>query len=206
MNKSSRYTLFIFILGLILFLGLVFSAWVLPNIVQPAADTVWLFMRMFILSVDQKYYWYLLSIAGFIWIIYRLAHRDVPVTPVENTLRNETLSNLNNWQNALLFSKHDSSEPNLARRKIYLLLSSYYEAREQNSTQLEIRHALEQRLLPLPDSVYSFLFPQPEPQTPRRRSLSEVYQAFKRRFHRMTRQEDVEFNRMIDELIDFLKS
>jgi hypothetical protein len=204
MNKASRFALFFFILGLILFLGLVFSGWVLPNIIQPAVEAVWLFLRIFILSVDQEYYWYLLSIAGFMWLIYRFTHRATPVIPAENILRNETLSNLNSWQKALILSKHDGSERSVARRKIFKLLISHYEARQQNSTQLEIRQALEQRQLPLPDSVYIFLFP-PEPQAPRRPSLHAVYQVFLLWYHQITGQEDVEFNQMIDELIDFME-
>ncbi len=205
MNKARRFALFFFILGLILFLGLVFSGWVLPNIIQPAAEAVWLFMRMFILSVDQELYWYLLSIAGFIWVIYRLTRRDAPVIPVENILRKEALSNLNSWQKALVSSKHDGSGRSIARRKILQLLISHYQARQRNSTQLEIRQALEQRQLPLPDSVYIFLFP-PEPQAPRRPSLPAVYQLFWRWYHRIAGREDIEFGQMVDELIDFMNN
>ena len=57
MVKISRLALFIFILGMILFLGLVFSAWVVPNVVQPIAETIWLFLRVFFLSVGQVHYW-----------------------------------------------------------------------------------------------------------------------------------------------------
>jgi hypothetical protein len=205
MNKARRFALFFFILVLILFLGLLFSGWVLPNIVQPAAEAVWLFLRIFILSVDQELYWYLLSIAGAIWVIYRLTRRDTPVIPAENNLRKEALSNLNIWQNALVSSKHDGSGRSIAKRKILQLLISYYEAGQQNSTQLEIRQALEQRQLPMPDSVYTFLFP-PEPLAPRRPSLHAVYQVFWRWYHQVTGQEDIQFGRMVDELIEFIKN
>jgi len=89
MNRISRFALFIFILGTILFLGLVFSAWVVPNVVQPGAEIIWLFLRVFILSVDQVYYWNLLSIVVAIWVIYRLTRRKPPVPLEEDTVENE---------------------------------------------------------------------------------------------------------------------
>ncbi len=69
--------------------------------------------------------------------------------------------------------------------------------------QLEIRQALEGRQLPLPDSVYVFLFP-PKANPRRLLPLQAFLQALRRRLYQITGKEDVTFNQMIDELIDFL--
>ena len=205
MNKISRFALFIFILGIILFFGLVFSAWVVPNIVQPVAETIWLFLRVFILSTDQVVYWNLLSIAVVIWVIYRFTRRKSPVLPEEGTVRNEAISKLKNWQEALVCSKHDRNARNIARDKLLWLLISHYAAIQQNPNQLEIRQDLEQRRLSLPNSVYNFLFLS-EFQRPIKPSLRALYHAVHRWYCRISGQEEAVFDRMIDELIDFMKT
>jgi hypothetical protein len=205
MNKISRFALFIFILGIILFLGLVFSAWVVPNVVQPVAETIWLFLRVFILSVDQVYYWNLLSIAVVIWVIYRLDSRKSPVLPEEGTVRNEAISNLKNWREALVFSKQDDNGQNIIRDKLLRLLISHFAAIQQNPNQLEIRQDIEQRRLYLPDSVYNFVFLS-ESQRPIKLSLRALYHAVHRWYCRLSGQEEAVFDRMIDELIDFMKT
>ncbi len=205
MNRISRFALFIFILGTILFLGLVFSAWVVPNVVQPGAETIWLFLRVFILSVDQVYYWNLLSIVVAIWVIYRLTRRKPPVPLEEDTVENEATGNLKSWQEALVLSKHDHSERNIARDKLLQLLISHYASRQQSPNALDIRQDLEGRRLSLPDSVYNFLFPS-ESQRPIKPSIRAPYHAVRRWYCRISGQEEAVFNKMIDELIDFMKT
>jgi hypothetical protein len=205
MDKIGRFVLFIFILGIILFLGLIFSAWVVPNIVQPIAGAIWLFARVFILSVDQVYYWNLLSIVVVIWVIFRLARRKSSVRSEGGTVMHEAISNLKSWQEALILSKHDGSERNIARSKLLQLLISYYASRQQSPNQLEIRQDLEQRRLSLPDSVYNFLFLS-ESQKPSKPSKRAFYNAVSRWYCRISGQEEAVFDRMIDELIDFIKT
>lgn len=205
MNKISRFALFVFILGMILFLGLLFSGWVVPNIVQPVAETIWLFLRVFILSVGQVYYWTLLSIAVVIWAIYRLTRRKSPVLPEEITVGNEAIRNLQKWQEATKLSKHDGTGQTIVREKLFRLLISHYAAMQQSPNQLEIRQGIEECRLPLPNSVYNFLFPSQD-KRPIKLSLGALYQAIHLWYCRISGQEEAEFNQMIDELTDFIKT
>lgn len=205
MNKVGRVILLIFIVGLILFVGLIFSGWVVPNIVRPAAETVWLFLRVFILNVDQAYYWNILTIAITIWVIYQFARRKVPVQRKDAAVRNEAANNLKNWQEFINYERQDDSLRGIARDKLLRLVISHYAVGQPSIDQADIRQDLEQHQLPLPDSVYGFLF-QSRPGTTYDSFKEIFFLPFRRWQRRITGQEKLEFNHMIDELIDFMNS
>lgn len=205
MTKVERIILFIFILGLILFVGLIFSGWVVPNIVQPAAQTIWLFLRMSILIVDQVDYLSIFTIAIVIWVIYRFARKIVPVRQEDATISNEAINNLKNWQEFINYAHQDGSLRGIARDKLLRLVVSHYAVGQPSVDQVDIRQDLEQHRLPLPDSVYGFLF-QSKPGTTKDSIKEILFQPLRRWQRRITGQEKLEFNHMIDELIDFMNS
>ena len=57
MNISKRLVIVVFLLLIILFVGLLFWPFVLDDIIAPASLVVWILLRIFVLSIDQKYYW-----------------------------------------------------------------------------------------------------------------------------------------------------
>lgn len=209
MNKKSRLILFGLILLLLLFLGLVFSAWVVPNLVMPAALAAWLFLRIFILSVDQAYYWWLLATAVTAWAVFSLFHSEERIEQKETVPSSNALSSWKTWQTNLSYSKSDSYERNRVKRELIVLITSLYASRQPGVSQVEILQALEERQLPLPDPYYNLLFP-PEPEKPGRRSLISNLQAFagswRQWYRKQTGQEQAEFNHMIDELIEFMEN
>ena len=205
MGKTNRLALFIFILGAILFLGLAFSGWVLPNIVQPVAQTIWLFLRIFILSVDQVYYWNVLLIAVVIWVLYRFIRLQSPVAPEDTFIRNEAISNLRNWQAALASTKQGGSDRSITRNKLLQLVISHYAAGQPGRNWIDIQQDLEERRLALPDSVYNFFFPSAG-LSPKNPSLVAISLAFHHWYSRISGQEEAAFDRMLDELVDFIKT
>lgn len=200
MNKVGRFSLFIFIMILILFLGLIFSAWVVPHIVQPASETIWLFLRLFILSVDQLDYWNIISIAALIWIIYRLARRKPSKQPEGSRVKNEIRDNLQNWREFLIQAKHHRGDRGPLRDKLLRLLISHYASRQPQLDQAEIGQGLEQHQLPLPGSVYDFLFGA-ENQTSGRLSPHAISHPIQRWYQRISGQDETDINPMIDDLI-----
>ncbi len=205
MNKASRLTLFIFILGLFLFLGLVFSGWVVPNIIRPAADTAWLFLRVFILSTDQVYYWVVLCFAVVILVIYRLSRVKRVFQPQNQAVSNEIVENLKNWQDLLVSAKQANGSQAIAKDKILRLVVAHYLNKLPGTNQAEIVQDLEQRQLSLPGSVHDYLFSTRLPAA--NGSLLHIVNQYVRRWYRRFAGTDgVEFDRMIDELVDFLKT
>lgn len=205
MNRITRLALFLLILGLLLFLGLIFSSWTMPNIVLPAAQAVWLFLRMFILSVSQEFYWWLLASCAAIWALYQLSRVDEPVREEVHVSYNEALNNQKLWKELLAFSKGDAVQRDILKQRLILLLASIYNTWQRDTTLLEVRQALESHQLPLPDSLYAFLFT-PEPDKPGGLSVRSLFQAFRRKVRRWSGKEAAEFNNMIDELIEFMEN
>ncbi len=205
MNKVSRVTIFIFILGLILFLGLIFARWVVPNLVQPVAETVWLFLRVFILNVDQVYFWSLLPIAAVILAASRLVRKKSPVQFEQELIRNETRENLKNWQEAIAIAKHAGSGRDITRDKLLRLLISYYAAMQPDAGQADIRQQLQQHQLPVPESAHRFLF-HSETHMSGDSFWKALYSPFQRWYRRLTGEEEALIDRMVDELIDLMKT
>ncbi len=205
MSKRERVILLLFILYLLLFLGLIFSGWVVPNIVRPAAETIWLFLRVFILNVDQAYYWNILIIAILFWVFYRLARRTAPARQKDITVQNESVNNLKNWQEFIDYASRDARMRSIARDKLLRLVISHYTVRQPSVDQAEIRQELEQGRLPLPVSVYGFLF-ESKPATANDSFKEKIIHPFHRWRDRRTGQEKLAFSYMIDELIRFLDS
>ncbi len=208
-DKNNRLISFIFILGLLVFLGLIFSSWAIPNIIMPAALTVWIFIRIFILSLDQQYYWWLLIFLAVLWIFYRLLRQREPIEPEEYVSHNEALSNLKNWQNILIYSKKESNRFSLSssilKQKLTALLTSYYAARQPGPNDSEIYKALESGQLPLPKALYNFLY-LPEPAKTHWWSIHSLSQACRHWYRQLTGKNAADFDKMIDELIRFLEN
>lgn len=205
MNRTTRLALFGLVLGLFLFLGLLFSSWTIPNIVLPVAQAVWLFLRMFILSVNQEFYWWLLEFCVAIWALYKLSLGEEPVRGEVYIPYNEALNNQKLWKELLAFSKGDAVQRDILKQRLILLLASHYNTSRRDSTLLEVRQALETRQLPLPDPLYAFLFI-PEPEKPRNLSMRSLLRTFRQKVRRMSGREAADFNGMVYELIEFIEN
>ena len=57
MKFSRRMVISILFIVIILLFGMFFWPFILNNIITPIALAVWLLLRIFVLSIDQKYYW-----------------------------------------------------------------------------------------------------------------------------------------------------
>ncbi len=184
-------------------MGLVFSAWTIPHVVQPVAETIWLFLRVFILSVDQVYYWDLLLIAVILWGMYRFARRKSLVQQGDVPPKNETIANVLNWQESLKYSIHNGIERDIARDKLLRLIIVHYATRQPGVEMSKIEQDLERHLLPLPDTVYAFLFLS-KSNSHNSFWLSALRQSFQRWYRHIRGEEQAEFDHMIDDLINFL--
>ena len=57
MKFSRRTIVFLYILLVILVGGILFWPFIVSEIINPVSMVVWLFLRLFVLSIAQKYYW-----------------------------------------------------------------------------------------------------------------------------------------------------
>jgi hypothetical protein len=216
MNKNRRLLLFLLIMGLILFLSLVFWQFLLANLILPVATVFWLLLRIFVLSIDQQVYWWLLISLVIFLAIFRIYSRTEILQPSQTLDSNQTLDSIHHWRNAILANARDSSENNTLKRELMWLLTSMYSSRQQSYAHYEIKEALEQRQIPLPEPVYAFLFSN-EPEKSRStffqnpvRALKQILQSIRReaqkKIRRWSGREPAEFYTGIDEVLSFMET
>ena len=80
MSRSKRFVLVSLVAALVLFLGLLFWPFVLATILQPIALVLWLLLRILVLSVHQKYFWYALVFAA-VLVLFRLLRQTPSEAP-----------------------------------------------------------------------------------------------------------------------------
>jgi hypothetical protein len=166
MSTNKRWLLFILIIGFLVFLGLVFWEFILTNLILPVAAVAWLFLRIFVLSISQQAYWELIIFGAVAFAIVRL-FRGLNTTEVVRPRDiNATLDTIRRWRNSIQANIMETGERHPLKRDLTWLLASTYLPGRQGSASYEIKEAMQQQEIPLPHSVYTFLFDY-EPVEPR---------------------------------------
>jgi hypothetical protein len=203
-------------MGFILFLGLVFWQFLLANLILPVATVFWLLLRIFVLSIDQQIYWWLLISLVLFLAIFRVYSRPETVQPYQPLDSNQTLDSVHHWRNAILSNAREGRESNTLKRDLMWLLTSMYSTGQQSYAHYEIKEALEQRQIPLPESVFGFLFSS-EPEKPRPtffqnpvRTFKQILQSIRletnKKIRRWSGHEAAEYYRGIDEVLTFMET
>jgi hypothetical protein len=179
MKNFGRLSLILILLGLLFFLGILFRAFLLDNLVRPVAVLFWFLLRI-LSSVDQVYYWGTLVFATLGYVFYSLFLRR-PKRPAvfEQTppsRANATLENVHYWRTTILVTLDEIGKPNILKHNLGKMLASIYVSKEPGSSSLEVYKALRliNRPLPeqmtselhrisLPEGMYAFLFPEESP-------------------------------------------
>jgi hypothetical protein len=193
---------------LLLLFGIVFWPFVLSQILTPIALTIWLFLRIFVLSIDQNCYWGLIIFAVAVLLFRRLF--DVPTTrpPEGLPAENDTLRTIEYWRSLFTLTNPSAYDERALKRELIHLVASLYASKQRSSPSFIFYDALQRGEIPLPVHVHSFLFPG-EPQEARRsfkgfmRSVQERHRKWIRRW---TGQETKEYHRMIDEILSFMET
>ena len=93
MKKPLRLLILLLLFSLLLLAAGLNWQYVLNYILMPLATTAWLLLRIFILSIDQKYIWGGLVLAVLLLLLFRLG-QDANITAYEETFdENTTLKN-----------------------------------------------------------------------------------------------------------------
>jgi len=208
MKYSRQATLFILLIVLLLLLGLVYWPFILNEIITPTALVVWLFLRIFVLSIDQKYYWGAGILLVLVFLLRLLSQEQITVPSGSNRASNETLLNIEHWR--LLFTATedgDRAEGGLRQELIHLLLL-HYASKQLTATSYALYEALERDELPLPERLHAYLFPGELERS--KGSISKVIGSLRaaprKWMRRWTGQETAEHYRMIAEVLRFMET
>ena len=160
MNRSRRVVIFSLTGAVILFAGLFFWPYILNAIIKPVALVVWLFLRLFVLSIDQRIYWGVIIFTA-LALLFRLLPRSQNNSLSTGSLDlNETIGAIENWR--IRFSMTDGSlrDDAIINRELILMLASIYASKQRVQTSYEIVEALRDGQIPLPEHIHTFLFPE----------------------------------------------
>jgi len=208
-SVSRRLVIGAFFLLMILFVGLLFWPFVLNEIIKPTALVVWTLLRVFVLSIDQKYYWVAIILITSFFLYRRLPLSPQPAVQSEDEQHsNATIKTINHWRS--LFNPMDQhiQVNKILKKNLAGLLLSLYATKQHTSADFRLYDALQQGQIPLPERIHAFLFLE-EPQ-PAGRSFKKLVQSIRNTprkwIRRWTGQEAAEHYRMVDEILFFMET
>jgi hypothetical protein len=208
MKISLRKAVFIF-LGLIaLFLVLLNWPVVMSEIIQPVSLMFWLLLRTFVLSIDQRYYWW-----GLIFVVVIFLFQLSPRTPPEDepgqvNAFNETLRSISHWRTMYIPGENSRFHEQFLEREYIHLLVSMFAARLHVESDFHLHEQLRDGTIPLPENIRKYLFTQYS--IPERRTIKTVLKSIlsapARWGYRSSGRIKVENARKVEEILTFFES
>ena len=210
MKNSRRIFLISLILGLILLAGLLFPSFIQDNFVTPIALVLWLFWRI-LQSIDQKIYWVLLVfsvVTYFVARLYRWIQEPPALEITSPSGSNATLERINQWKLSIRLMTIETSTSSVLEDSLGKMLAALYASKQSEAVQYEIYDALKRRQIPLPESVYTFLFPDESAgaKWSVKRLLQAIRDAPRKRIRRWTGREEADYYRALGQVIEFMES
>jgi hypothetical protein len=209
MKTSQRYLPIAIILGMVILACIIFEPFVMNEILVPIGAAIWLLLRIFVLSVDQVYYWVGLIVLGFVFVVFRFIHHLInhpaPLRMQSSPDPSLALMNAEAWRNRIELAAGGSAEQAILKRELAWLLVSMYTHRRAGSAYLEVYEPLRQRKIPLPDRVWSFIF---EKEPPERKPglVRSIRAAFQTRLQKWSGRETAEYYQAVAEVLTFLET
>jgi hypothetical protein len=208
MKTSQRVILVCLLAAIPLLAGLLFWPFILSNIIKPTALVVWLLLRILVLSIDQKYYWYALIFVVVLFLFRVLSHaRETDQLDVYLET-NATLDNIEYWRVRFASNSHNVWDEKTLKRDLLHLLVSCYASNQNTSNNFDTYQALEQGEVPLPEHIRDFLFSQ-EPRKPDHSIKSffgSIWETPRKWIHRWTGKEKAEQYQRIAEILSFMET
>ncbi len=207
MSLPRRSALLILLLGTALLLVFFFRGFILDNFVRPLSLLVWLFGRT-VLSLDQMIYWILLIISIMLYAFFRNFRRSPNASFTPSPDSNTTLEKINHWRIVIPLTIDEIDSPNILKQNLGKMLTVIYTSREPESAHWEVDEALRQRRIPIPESIYGFLFPaEPAAEAPSLlRMAQDILRAPGRLARRWSGRETAGYYRSIEEVLTYMES
>ena len=207
MKPSRRTAWLLLLLGVGLFVGILFRAFILVNFVIPVAMLLWLFWRV-VQSVPQATYWGALILLAVGLAVYRL----VKIVRVSETASPPTpgniLRDIGHWRLSIQLSSDQDPAAISVKSNLVRMLVALYAAEQPEAAPHSIYDALRLRQKPLPDPLYAFLFPDEALGTKRpwRQRLKSLAGEPKKWIRRWTGHEQAEYHHAIKEALTFMEA
>jgi hypothetical protein len=207
MQKYTRLIVLLGFMGLCLALSLVFWQDVMALLIQPLAKTLWLLLRLSVLSFDQKDIWGALVLAVLLFFLYRLGQSVSTPEYQESLEQNAALKNIEFWNTFFNTPPSDVNHNQTLKSELVRLLVAVYSSDQQSFSNYEVFEALKSGVIPVPPAIYNYLLRE-EPAKNKRSIktwLKALWMAPRKWVRRWTKQDLKEHNRMVDEVLTFLE-
>jgi hypothetical protein len=207
MSLPRRSAPLILLLGTALLLGFFFRNFVFENFVWPLALVVWVFWSD-VLSVHQMIYWVLLILSLALYAFFRNARRSTDTSFTPSPDSNATLEEINRWRIVIPLTSDEIETENILKQNLGKMLTVIYTSRQPESAHWEVEEALRQRRIPIPESIYRFLFPAgPAEKAPfLLRMARDILQAPGKLARRWSGRETAGYYRSIEEVLTYMES
>jgi hypothetical protein len=210
MKFSRRTSLLMLLAGLILFGGILLRSVILDNLVTPIALVAWAVWRV-LQSVDQTFYWGLLTLSALLMGLVRLVRLTEAPIGLEQTSppdSNATLERIDYWRTSIRLTGLETSKSNILEHNLAEMLAALYASQQSQTPSFEIYNALKRRQRPLPETIYAFLFGAESSSS--RRSIKQILQAIgdmpRRRIRRWTGRETAAYYQSLEQVLTFMES
>jgi hypothetical protein len=205
---SRRLVVMLILATIILLIVLLFWPFVLNEILKPIAMVAWLFLRIFVLSIGQSFYWIAIIFVALVFL-YRLLSQNQNILPAEKfSDSNEITDTVLYWRIRFSVTDYSNREEQSLRRELVNLLVSLYAAKQRGSSNFAIRDAMQCGQIPLPEDIYTFLFPEKRQESGSsiRKLIQSIGKTPRKWIRQWTGQETAERSRMIEEVLDFMET
>lgn len=176
---------------------LLFWPFLAEKIFLPLVAALWLFLRIFALSVDQSVLWILAVLAAIVIFFIRGLQARPRIDMPEPKILNSTLRSFEMWRFYFLQTPRRPADALELARSLTQVLVTIYASRKRIAVDYSVWEAFERREIAIPASVHAFLFGRGEGRSGRRpRRLGP----------RASRRYSVEFDKALGETLDFLEN
>jgi hypothetical protein len=209
MNISRRLVIAVFFLLIISFVGLLFWPFTFNKIITPISLVVWTLLRVFVLSIDQKYYWVAIILITSFFLYRRLPPLSYPAVQAEDDGDpNATMKTINYWRSLCNPADQYIQENKTLKKNLARLLLALYATKQHTSADFRLYDALQQGTIPIPERIHALLFPTESQQ--KGHSFKKLVQSIRntpRKWMRhWTGQDTAEDYLMLDEILSFMET
>ncbi len=213
MKSRVRYLLLFVFLGILLLLGLIFPQFVLAAILLPAATAVWLLLRIFVLSIHQQIFWWGVIVLAAFALFGALYPRSAVISRIPAADSSPSRDRVSVWRDSILLHLLAEVKEDSFTRDLTWLFTSLYSS--QGKAKYQIRDEILEHRIPIPESIYAFLFSSLRP-APKRsfvkhpvERLNEISESLTRAvqswIHKRTGRETSDRVRAIDDVLNFME-
>jgi hypothetical protein len=207
MKLSRRAAWLLLFLGVCLFLGFLFRAFIVANVVVPIAMLLLLCWRL-LLSIHQAVYWGLVIGLAMGLAFYRLVqmvgHEEEQFAPAPVSV----LKVVDYWRLLLQPGSDEGPIATSLKHELCHKLVAMYAVEQPGAEPFTIHEALRLRQLPLPDTVYSFLFSNEAQETKPswRQRLQRLADKPGKWLRRWTGRDKAEYYQAVEETLTFMEA